>query len=636
MTMATVPEEIEVTLGKGVKGTFTIPHSITQENQNNYAPATNKAALILHGQAGHRDYCYQKMLAHRLASDLGVYSLRIDFRGCGSSAECADPKIGRLLEQDVEDIEACVDFIINKDLNPVGINFTLSSIISHSRGGVAMFLWAMKQVKLAETTKDSKYIIVPNLINCSSRYDLPSVCERYPTFDETVTTLPMTAFRHGKYQELPLPRTELISLSEPDLSILTKLPVHSSVLSVYGLKDEIIHVTDSAEFANVLNRGPLTHQLVLLPHADHNFYGTNQIHNESDYEDYNPDGLPLNSKKYVNYNYIVVDKILDYLQPQKELDRFIQANMTIGQTPRWKVVEGVSNFRDFGGWKILNSPFKKYQQEKAFVRPNIMYRCANMNKITENGLFELAKLRVKVIFDLRSDSEIKHDGIPQGFEKYGIVRKHVPVFKDSDYSPEAISLRYSNLLTCWSTYINVYDDILENGVDAFRKIFDHIKNEGTPFVFHCTAGKDRTGVIAMLILALLGVDKHTIAKEYELTTVGLKPDHPIIKEKYLETLDKIKSHATEEMVTAISQGRKGWTLEDDGFNNLISSRYEAMLSTIELVNSKYGGIIHYMKSYLKFTDDDLQTICSNLIDFEDTSSLVEPVFDFNHRVSPKI
>ena len=87
-----VPREIEVTLGKGVSGTLTVPHSADSESpfEQNYAPTTNKAAIILHGQGGHRSYCYQKMLAHKLASDLGIYSLRIDFRGCGNSADNAD------------------------------------------------------------------------------------------------------------------------------------------------------------------------------------------------------------------------------------------------------------------------------------------------------------------------------------------------------------------------------------------------------------------------------------------------------------------------------------------------------------------------------------------------------------------
>ena len=70
-----IPREIEVTVGKGVAATLAIPPGLDSQNAfaENLAPATHKAALILHGQGGHRNYCYQKTLAHRLASELGIF-----------------------------------------------------------------------------------------------------------------------------------------------------------------------------------------------------------------------------------------------------------------------------------------------------------------------------------------------------------------------------------------------------------------------------------------------------------------------------------------------------------------------------------------------------------------------------------
>ena len=71
------PREVEVTLGKGVTGTLAIPLAFDSENpfEEGLVPVTHKAALILHGQGGHRNYCYQKTLAHRLANELGIFSL---------------------------------------------------------------------------------------------------------------------------------------------------------------------------------------------------------------------------------------------------------------------------------------------------------------------------------------------------------------------------------------------------------------------------------------------------------------------------------------------------------------------------------------------------------------------------------
>src|SRR2546421_8253250 len=69
-----------------------------------------------------------------------------------------------------------------------------------------------------------------------------------------------------------------------------------------------------------------------------------------------------------------------------------------------------------------------------------------------------------------------------------------------------------------------YADILASGKDAFRQIFLHIRdNPSEPCLIHCTAGKDRTGVISALILSIAGVNDQEIAEEYALTTQGLEP-----------------------------------------------------------------------------------------------------------------
>ena len=123
-----------------------------------------------------------------------------------------------------------------------------------------------------------------------------------------------------------------------------------------------------------------------------------------------------------------------------------------------------------------------------------------------------------------------------------VLKESILQFSNDDYSPQAIAIRYTNLMTCWSTYVNVYEDMLEFGINAYKTIFEYIRDVNQPFVFHCTAGKDRTGMLGMLILLLAGVDRNTIAKEYELTTVGLRPDHPVLKGKFEETVKKLREN----------------------------------------------------------------------------------------------
>lgn len=605
--------EIEVTLGKGVAGTLTVPPYDESESphEEGLAPTTHKMSIIVHGQGGHRNYCYQRELAHRLARDLGIYLLRIDFRGCGNLADNEDDAKGRVLSQDIEDIEACADFVTDKSKNPLHKEFTLLLIVAHSRGGVAMFLWALEQDRKLRAGEPA--YVVPNLVNCLARFQLPTVLDRYPVGDGLFGDVLVPSLRHGKIQYLKVTEQELVELSKPDLLVLSELSPEVAVLSVYGLKDTIIPIVDAGHYATTLNRGRLTHTLELVPDADHNFYGVEVIENALDAEEYNPLNLPLNKKNLVNYNPLVVNKIIDFLSPQKELDRFYHHSKHIGLVPRWRTIDGISNFRDVGGWRIAHP---RYGAKGAYVRPEVMYRCADTANITERGKQQLQHLGIKVVFDLRSDGECDNNGVPQGLEAYGVTRIHAPVFSKDDYSPQAIALRYTNLMTSWNTYVHVYERMFEYGKESFRTILEYIRDDGRPFVFHCTAGKDRTGILGMVILLLVGVDNNSIAKEYELTTCGLRPDHPKLRANFIDTVNQIKekmgdnSSAIEDLIV---QGRKNWTIEHDGFNNLISSRYEAMLATIELFNDKYGDVLGYVKNELGFSDDDIVKIHNNLV-----------------------
>lgn len=74
-------------------------------------------------------------------------------------------------------------------------------------------------------------------------------------------------------------------------------------------------------------------------------------------------------------------------------------------------------------------------------------------------------------------------------------------------------------------FTRAYTDILNNAPESYKTILLHLANEPEkPLIVHCTAGKDRTGVLCALILSLCGVDDEVVAHEYSLTEVGLPDD----------------------------------------------------------------------------------------------------------------
>lgn len=608
--------------GVGIVGIFTAPHTALKSDQElemnptskeKHYPPTHKLALFLHGKGGHKNYCYQAICAQELASRLGFYSFRFDFRGCGDSQDNENIQEGRKVSQDIKDIELVYDVFKNGfHVSEIGIDLVPYVMLGHSRGGVSMFQWAVEQQKKQDKGEESQFI--PNLINCASRYR-SSLLLNFGKSDGKDVFL--NQYRYGKYQDLRIAPEEVMDLGSQDLAGIKNIDEDIQVLSLYGVNDHIVPIEDSTYFANLLGS---RHQLTFVPHADHNFYGTTVITSENK-ESYNPNNLPLTKRGMVNWNYRVTNEIVKWLHTSNDVMRFREATQIIYHFPRWRAIEGISNFRDVGGWRTADN--------KHYVKAGLVFRCANTSNVTEYGKEQLRNLGVKAMFDFRSVGEFEKAG---GLTIEGIDVQNIPVFRSTDMSPQAIALRYKNLLVSWYTYKLVYQNMLEHGPTAFKFVLLFLRdNPDTAISYNCAAGKDRTGVMSMLLLMILGVDQHIIAKEYELTTVGLRPDY-----EHLRTEFKHMKKGFEKSLSAsgLSPSKEFTEVlvnltDDEMFENLMSSKYESMISTIHMFKKEFGGIEGYCVEKLGLTLQDLNNIRSNLL--TDTNPFPDSKAVWRHR-----
>lgn len=541
-----------------------------------YAPSIHKVVLILHGNAGHKNYCYHRMLLHSLLRDLGVYTVRFDFRNCGDSDSSGGP---RTIDQDIEDIDSVVKYLERGGYK--GINFVLSGIVGHSRGSAAMFLWNLRNRHYT-----------PSLVNCAGRFDysghLTRIQKRYPNWNSERYYKIEGVYHEGSYKDVTIHLDETHSLAQIDLAEIVNL--QNDVLSIYGLADTTVPLEDAASYANLLGSN---HKLILIPNADHNYYGTTLTEGVS---------VPVNSRGQYNYNHLVVEHIKDFFSHEPELQRFYRKSHNIESISRWKLVDGIANFRDIGGWNLLNDEY---------IRPNFLFRSATPVWVTEEGRKAIRKLNIKMVFDFRSVEERERDGVLQ---MEGVEVVHLPVFTENG-SPQNLMVLYRNLITSWATYKDIYRDMLEQGINSFKTVFQFIKDRPKDgFLYHCFAGKDRTGIMTMLIYLLCDLPHLCIAQEYELTTIGLRPLHLRMRQDYLKSISKFESKL-EAVYDSVAQGRKGWSFEKDGFETIISSRSEAMLATIDMFNREFGGIIAYMKK-MGFSERDIVQIRSNLVSLQ--------------------
>jgi protein-tyrosine phosphatase len=178
--------------------------------------------------------------------------------------------------------------------------------------------------------------------------------------------------------------------------------------------------------------------------------------------------------------------------------------MELTITNRELSLEIAHNVRHLGGYATSNGR----------TTHDSIIRSASLHRLTDSGMRHLAEAGVTTIIDFRSDMELARDVTPDS-APYGIRNIHAPVFQQ-DASPVGLEAEFPG-------YGVIYERFLDIGRNAYTTLFETLAEADGHVLFHCAAGKDRTGVAAALLLDLAGVDEATIIEDYTLTETLLAP-----------------------------------------------------------------------------------------------------------------
>jgi Protein tyrosine/serine phosphatase len=163
---------------------------------------------------------------------------------------------------------------------------------------------------------------------------------------------------------------------------------------------------------------------------------------------------------------------------------------------------GAFNVRDLGGYQ------SRLGRE---TRRGKLYRADGLNRLSEEDIQKLAALKINLDIDLRSDEEIKKwpDKI---IELSGLSYEKVSLLPSVDATELPKSLG------------ELYLYMLDHSQAEFLRIFQLIaKNADGVTLFHCSAGKDRTGLVAALLLLLVGVEERFVVQDYTESQENLRP-----------------------------------------------------------------------------------------------------------------
>ena len=219
-------------------------------------------------------------------------------------------------------------------------------------------------------------------------------------------------------------------------------------------------------------------------------------------------------------------------------------------------LELVFNVRDLGGLPVSGG---------GSIRPGLLYRGDGVHRLAGDDLETARALALRTVVDLRTSGEIDRSGrFP--VEAYPLDWHHLPILERMWSEDDLVATTGAVDFLC-----DRYVDMLRSGGPSLRRIIG-LAADATPLLFHCAAGKDRTGVVAAVLLSLVGVPREEIAADYHATAGAMAAFVDWLTVTYPEAIDAMTSQPPE----------------------YLEAPPEAMVRFLERVDEHYGSMDGYV------------------------------------------
>ncbi|WP_020532718.1 tyrosine-protein phosphatase [Flexithrix dorotheae] len=193
-------------------------------------------------------------------------------------------------------------------------------------------------------------------------------------------------------------------------------------------------------------------------------------------------------------------------------------------------LEGTDNFRDLGGYSTEDGKTVKWGK---------IFRANRMDLLTDNDFREIENLGLKTVFDFRRTDEVEK--APHRLPGYMDITIHNYPIISGAYGFQAIRKMIDSggeemvdgvaLMKAANKYY------ANKAYPQYKALFQLLLNSEVPLVFNCSAGKDRTGFGAALILIALGVSKETVIADYLLTNYYRKKHNEKLLNEVSKSID---------------------------------------------------------------------------------------------------
>jgi protein-tyrosine phosphatase len=226
-----------------------------------------------------------------------------------------------------------------------------------------------------------------------------------------------------------------------------------------------------------------------------------------------------------------------------------------------------SNFRDLA------------EHVTAPVRRGVLYRSDHLGALDENDARAIVALGVKRVLDFRGvDERTPYACRLPDVQVHSLAIEPTIVQVISDLLDAGHDLTEAETV---SHMQDTYRGFVRNSTHRFAEFFNHLLESDDPTVFHCTAGKDRTGFAAALVLSALGASHDEVMRDYMLTNERLAP---------------------------VAVTGSTWALPPHAAKVLYGVRPEFLQAAFDEIDAQWGGMQPYLHTGVGLGEREMQRL----------------------------
>ncbi len=245
------------------------------------------------------------------------------------------------------------------------------------------------------------------------------------------------------------------------------------------------------------------------------------------------------------------------------------------------LLEGTPNFRDLGGYEGAHGGTVKWKH---------LYRSGSLMNLTDDDLEQISALGLRLVCDFRRDEERDESPSRLPVENTPALL-HLPMGPMRDQAPLYAHLQSPDGTPddVFGAMVDIYKGFITAHTPEYKVFMEHVTDGGhVPLLFHCAAGKDRTGFGAAIILMALGVSREQIFADYELT------NETRLMGNFAERWPDLDS--------------------PELFHTMLSAHPDYLQASFDEVDAAYGSFDRYLRDGLDVTPERQAALQEQLLD----------------------